>query len=122
MEIQLNKDLNKFQDNFCMGLNFRQTVCAGIGIALGAAVYFVSTKKGLNTEVSSWLCALIALPFFAFGFVSYQGMTFEQLVKVWLQQYLYCPNKICSRLENINYVKDKEKIEKEQIKEAKRRD
>ena len=34
MEIKLNKDIQKLQDSFFIGLNFRQTVFGGLGLAL----------------------------------------------------------------------------------------
>lgn len=122
MEIQLNKDLQKFQDNFFMGLNVRQTIFGGICLGLGVAAFVVSTKQGLNAESASWLCAGVVLPFAALGFVNYNGMTFERLVKVWIKQYILCPKKVVTRLENILYIRDKQKIDSAQEKEAKRND
>lgn len=122
MEIQLNKDLQKFQDNFVLGLNFRQTLFAGTGVVLGAATYFLANRAGLHTEIAGWLCAIVAAPFAALGFVTANGMPFERLVKAWIKQYILCPKHIVSRLENYDYEIDKPKIEAAQEKEAHRRD
>ena len=48
MEIKLNKDIQKLQDSFFIGLNFRQTVFGGLGLALGALAYLETTKHGIN--------------------------------------------------------------------------
>ena len=109
MEIKLNKDLQTMQDNVFMGLNARQTVCAGAGVVLGAAAYFLCSRYGINTEAASWICIVIAAPFAALGFITKNGMPFEQIVKV-------------SRLENYDYALDKADIEAAREKEAHRRD
>ncbi len=122
MEIQLNKDLQKFQDNVVLGLNARQTVFGGIGAALGIGVFLLASKKGLTDDVSSVITSAVVAPFAALGFVNYNGMPFERLVKVWIKQFFLCPKKIVSRPENILYKRDKEKIEQVQKTEAKRYD
>ena len=78
MEIKLNKDIQKLQDSFFIGLNFRQTVFGGLGLALGALIYLETTKHGINTELASWICIAVVAPFAALGFVTYHGMPFEQ--------------------------------------------
>ena len=88
MEIKLNKDIQKLQDSFFIGLNFRQTVFGGLGLALGALAYLETTKHGINTELASWICIAIVAPFAALGFVTYHGMPFEQLVRVWVKHYI----------------------------------
>ena len=35
----------------------------------------------LGTEITSWLCMLGAAPFAAFGFIRFQGMYTEDIVK-----------------------------------------
>lgn len=122
MEIKLNKDLQKMQDNVFMGLNFRQTACAGAGLVLGAGAYFLCNRVGINTEIASWICILLAAPFAALGFVTVNGLPFEQIVKAWVKQYILCPKRIVSKLENYNYALDKPNIEAAQEKEAHRRD
>lgn len=122
MEIKLNKDLQKMQDNIFMGLNARQTVCAGIGLVLGAAAYYLCDCYGINAEIASWICIAIAAPFAALGFITKNGMSFEQIVKAWIKQYILCPKRIVSKLENYDYAIDKAKIEAAQEKEAHRRD
>lgn len=119
MEIKLNKDIQKLQDSFAIGLSFRQAVFGGIGLALGVITYFETTKHGMNTELASWLCIAVVAPFAALGFVSYHGMPFEKLVRVWIKHYLLCPKKVVFRLENDFYERDKVLIDTAQEKEAK---
>ena len=118
MEIKLNKDIQKLQDSFFIGLNFRQTVFGGLGLALGALIYLETTKHGINTELASWICIAVVAPFAALGFVTYHGMPFEQLVRVWVKHYILCPKRIVFRLENDFYNRDKMRIEAAEKNEA----
>lgn len=122
MEIKLNKDLQKMQDNLVLGLNLRQTVCAAAGIVLGVSAYFLCRKFGLNTEIASWVCAALAAPFAALGFVTFNGMTFERIVTAWVKQFLLCPKHLVSKLENYDYALNQPKIAAAQEKEARRCD
>lgn len=122
MEIKLNKDLQKMESKVAFGLTFRQAVFSGIGIALGAVVYVISSKKGVNTELCGWLTMAVVIPLGAMGFVNYHGLTFEQLICVWLRHYFLCPKRLISRLENDFYARDKQIIEEAKRKEALRRD
>ncbi len=122
MEIRLNKDLQKMESTVVVGLTFRQTVFSGLGLALGAATYFISSNKGLNTDVAGLLAMAAVLPLGAFGFVKYHGLNFEQLVCVWIRYFLLCPKTLISKFENDLYNRDKRKIEEAERKEAQRLD
>lgn len=122
MEIRLNKDLQKMESRVAFGLTFRQAVFGGLGIALGTLTYFISSKNDLNTELCGWLAMAVVLPLGALGFVSYHGLTFEQLVCVWLRYFFLCPKTLISKLENDLYNRDKGKIDEAERKEAQRLD
>ncbi len=53
-------------------------------IQLAVLLYF-SLRSSLGTETVSWVCILGAAPFAAMGFVSYHGMTAEQLFWAFLK-------------------------------------
>lgn len=122
MEIRLNKDLQKMESRVALGLTFRQAVFGGLGITLGTLTYFISSKSGLNTELCGWFAMTVVLPLGALGFVRYHGLTFEQLVCVWLRYFFFCPRTLISKHENDLYNRDKEKIENAERKEAQRFD
>lgn len=119
MEIQLNKNLEKVQENVFMGLNPRQALWAGVGVVAAIGVFWVCYKKGMNTELATWLCMAAVVPAGAMGFVTYQGLPFERLCLLWIRNYLLMPQKLIYRLENRHYAKDKARIEQAEELEAK---
>ena len=72
--------------------------------ALGVAVllYFL-LKPYVGTETVSWMCILGATPFAALGFITYHGMTAEQLVRVWIRSELLEPKRLISEPDNLYY-------------------
>lgn len=123
MQIQINKNLQDCTENVAFGLTFRQALCSGIGLALGLGGYFLATKKlGLSSDTASWIVIVTVVPFGALGFVQYNGMPFERLVKAWLKQYFFCSQKLRYKQCNLDYEKDKVLIDEARCKEAKNND
>ena len=110
------------ESRIALGLTFRQLFFSAIGSVVGAAVYFISSKKGLSTDLSAIISIALVAPLAALGFVTYHGLSFEKLVCVWIRQFVLCPKTLVSRLENDFYQRDKAKITEAEIKEAHRYD
>ena len=72
MQIPINKDIRRYQEEIFMGLTLRQLLCSGIAIGLAVLIYLWA-KPLLGQETASWLCILAAAPIAAAGFFSYDG-------------------------------------------------
>lgn len=79
MQIPINKDIRRYQEEIFMGLTLRQLLCSGIAIGLAVLIYLWA-KPLLGQETASWLCILAAAPIAAAGFLSYDGLPFEKFV------------------------------------------
>lgn len=122
MEIKLNKDLQKMESRLAFGLTGRQFLFSAVGAAVGAGLYYTLYKNGVSTDISAFICLAVVAPLGALGFYNYHGLTFEQLICVWIRQFFLCPQVLVSRLENDFYERDKAKITEAEIKEAHRND
>ena len=78
---------------------------------LGTSIYF-GLKPVLGAETVSWLCILGAFPFAALGFVSYHGMTAEQLLLVLIRSEFLEPKQLVFEPKNLYYEALRETIEK----------
>lgn len=103
MEIKINREVRNYKESIFFGMSLRQFICVLISCGLAVLVYFLFRSK-LGLEVTSWLCIAAALPFILIGFVKYNGMNFEDLVKEFIYSKLLVPQKIIFESENI-YVK-----------------
>lgn len=129
-EIKINKEIRDYTESIFFGLSLRQSIFSIIACAIACGLYFLF-KERFGTEVTSWLCMLGAAPFAAFGFIRFQGMYTEDIVRMTISSFtlstrnlinvpfnLYYeilePFIIQSRKESIVHDKKLRKIEKAQ--------
>ena len=86
-EIKINKEIRDYTESIFFGLSLRQSIFSIIACIIACGLYFLC-KDRLGTEMTSWLCMLGAAPFAAFGFVRFQGMYTEDIVKTALYSFL----------------------------------
>lgn len=85
-EIKINKEIRDYTESILLGLSLRQTVFSILACVIACGLYFLF-KERLGTEVTSWLCMLGAAPFAAFGFIRFQGMYTEDIVKMAISSF-----------------------------------
>lgn len=86
-EIKINKEIRDYTESIFFGLSLRQSIFSIIACIIATGIYFLFNDK-LGTEMTSWLCMLGAAPFAAFGFIRFQGMYTEDIVKTALYSFL----------------------------------
>lgn len=85
-EIKINKEIRDYTESILLGLSLRQTVFSILACVIACGLYFLF-KERLGTEVTSWLCMLGAALFAAFGFIRFQGMYTEDIVKMAISSF-----------------------------------
>ena len=85
-EVKINKDILKYNEQIFMGLNLKQTISGAAAIIVAAFVYFI-VHDTLGRQFAIILCAVAASPVAAIGFLSFNGLTFMQLIKAIFQHY-----------------------------------
>lgn len=86
-EIKINKEIRDYTESIFFGLSLRQSIFSIIACIIACGLYFLC-KDRLGTEMTSWLCMLGAAPFAAFGFIRFQGMYTEDIMKTALCSFL----------------------------------
>lgn len=86
-EIKINKEIRDYTESIFFGLSLRQSIFSIIACIIATGIYFLFNNK-LGTEMTSWLCMLGAAPFAAVGFIRFQGMYTEDIVKTALYSFL----------------------------------
>ena len=86
-EIKINKEIRDYTESIFFGLSMRQSIFSILACVVASILYF-SFSSLLGMEITSWLCILGAAPFAALGFIRFQGMYTEDIVKTALYSFL----------------------------------
>lgn len=110
MEIKINKEIRRYQENIFFGLSTRQFICSILALGMAVGVYFL-LKGPLGEETVSWLCILAAVPVAAIGFFQYNSLTLEQFLLAWFKsEFLYAvPRKFAAENYYLLAIQDTEK-------------
>lgn len=95
-EIKINKEIRDYTESIFFGLSLRQSIFSIIACIIATGIYFLFNDK-LGTEMTSWLCMLGAAPFAALGFIRFQGMYTEDIVKTALYSFLLSSNNLINK-------------------------
>ena len=101
-EIQINREIRNYRESVMFGLPLRQFVFSALACGSAVFLYFYM-KPRVGVEMTSWICILGALPFVLLGFVTYNGMTAEQLLLQWLRSEIFIPKYLLFGNANIYY-------------------
>lgn len=102
MEIKINKEIRDYTESIFLGLSLRQCFFSVLACIMAVIFYFLFIDK-LGMEITSWLCMISAAPFAALGFINYQGMNAEQIVKNAWRSYLLSNQKLVFQPQNLYY-------------------
>ena len=93
MEIKINKEIKDYNETMFFGLSVRQFIFSVLACASAVGIYF-GCRPFCNTEILSWLCMIGAVPFAVFGFVRYNGMPAEKIIRAWVHSELKMPRQL----------------------------
>ena len=99
-EIKINKEIRDYTESIFFGLSLRQSIFSIIACIIATGIYFLFNDK-LGTEMTSWLCMLGTAPFAALGFIRFQGMYTEDIVKTALYSFLLSSTNLINKPFNL---------------------
>lgn len=118
MEVKINREIRKYSESIFFGLSLRQFVFSLCACGVAVVLYFLLKDK-FGTETLSWVCILSASPFAALGFITYNGMSAEQIVYSYIKSQVLTPRQLTNQPTNYYYELLKptyQKLEKEGLK------
>lgn len=87
IEIKIPKEIRQYKESIFFGLSARQFSCSLSALVIAAGIY-LGLGRLIGRETASWLCIILAAPFAAVGFFSYNGLTFEQFLWAFIKSEL----------------------------------
>lgn len=117
MQIEVNRDIDKFKESVVLGLTARQLLYSVLSVALGGAVVFlVYPYVGLTT--SAYIAVPVVAPIALTGFYSHNGMTFVEMMKLKLH-FMFGNRELT--YQSTEDESELDKIRREQALEAKKK-
>ena len=78
MIIEINKDIEKYQESMAMGLSAKQLVYSILALGSGCIIVFLLYEK-IGLTFSCYVAVPIVAPIALCGFYSYNGMGFREV-------------------------------------------
>ena len=102
MNAKINKEIRNYSESIFFGLSMRQFVFSLLAVLVAVGLYFLLCPY-FGLETLSWMIILAAAPFAVMGFVSYHGMSAEQLLITWIRSELIEPRQLSVHVNNLYY-------------------
>lgn len=80
MVIEINKDIDKYQESVAMGLTAKQLIYSVVSVLTGGTIVLL-TYKYIGLTGSAYVAIPIVAPIALGGFYTYQGMVFFETMK-----------------------------------------
>lgn len=97
--VPIPKDLNDIKEKFIFGLTKRQVICFGIGLVIGAPVFFL-TRATIGMSGAIFAMGGYAAPAILCGLYKKNGVFLEKQVK-YMKEYFTRPRKRYYKTKNV---------------------
>ena len=89
--VPIPKDLNEIKEKFIAGFTKRQVICFGIGLVIGAPVFFL-TRNAIGMSGATFAMGACAAPAILCGLYKKNGVFLEKQAK-YMREYFTRPRK-----------------------------
>lgn len=100
IEIEIPKDIRKYESKFIGPFTLRQTICVGIAAACSITIYN-TVGKLLIQDMRAPLCFIAAAPALLAGWYKPYGLPLEKFLKVIIVTMILAPTKRLYKTANI---------------------
>lgn len=97
--VPIPKDLNEIKEKFIAGFTIRQVICFGIGLVIGAPVFFL-TRNAIGMSGAIFVMGACAAPAILCGLYRKNGVFLEKQIR-FMKEYFTRPRKRYYRTTNV---------------------
>lgn len=105
MSVEINRDIDKFQESVVLGLTAKQLIASVLSVLVGGAIVLISYKK-VGLTVSAYIAIPVVAPIALSGFYSFNGMSFMQMMRKRIHFMFKVKPLIYRSTENVSELKD----------------
>lgn len=88
MIIEINKDIEKYQENIVMGLTIKQLFCSILSLIIGGGIVLLLYPR-IGLTISCYVTVPIVAPIALGGFYQHNDMGFHEIVRRYLKS-VFC--------------------------------
>ena len=116
MSVEINKDIDNFQESVVLGLTAKQLAASVLSVLVGGGIVFLTYKK-VGLTVSAYIAIPVVAPIALSGFYSFNGMSFMQMMKKKIQFMFKAKPLVYKSTESVDELKQTAaKVEEEKRK------
>ena len=116
MSVEINKDIDNFQESVVLGLTAKQLAASVLSVLVGGVIVFLTYKK-VGLTVSAYIAIPVVAPIALSGFYSFNGMSFMQMMKKKIQFMFKAKPLVYKSTESVDELKQTAaKVEEEKRK------
>lgn len=79
MKVKMSKNIENFKPKLIGSFTTRQVVSSVICLCVNIPLY-IFLEKYIGEDIAGWVVIILAIPILAFGWMEYQGLTFEKFI------------------------------------------
>ncbi len=99
LEVKIPIEIHDYKFKLFAGLSVRQL--ASIGGAIAVAVPLgVWGHERISSSILPWIIIILTIPWVLFGFIRFQGMSFEDYILSWLRFNLFPQKRVYEDTDN----------------------
>ena len=80
MIIEINKDIDRYQESVALGLTVKQLLYAALSLIAGAGIVLLLQKQ-IGLTLAAYVAVPVVAPLALQGFYQYNGMSFMEVMK-----------------------------------------
>ena len=80
MIIEINKDIDRYQESVALGLTVKQLIYAALSMIAGAGIVLLLQKQ-IGLTLAAYVAVPVVAPLALQGFYQYNGMSFMEVMK-----------------------------------------
>ena len=80
MIIEINNDIDRYQESVVMGLTLKQLIYAALSLIAGAGIVLLLQKQ-IGLTLAAYVAVPVVAPLALQGFYQYNGMSFMEVMK-----------------------------------------
>ena len=88
MVIEMNKDIEKYQESVVWGLTVKQLLFSALSLLAGGSIVLL-TYQTVGLTTAAYLAIPVAAPIALGGFYSYHGMSFYEVTRRRIRQLFF---------------------------------